>query len=135
MISATGSCKSLLAFLAGVQIWLEREGHTVGDYRTRTRADGRFTETKIPPGRYYIAVVRIQPADDFNADHVDIREGDVWELDYGLRTRSVTLSNRRRDISRRYVYRGGTRKHLAGGTWKEVQPQIPSNQAMQRTAR
>jgi len=111
--------------LAGVQIWVEREGRTAGDYRTRTRRNGSFTE-KIPrAGHYYIAVVRIQPADDFTADHVDIRDGDVWHLDYSLHTRTVMLINRRRD----------TRKQLAGGTWEEIVPsKKPSNQAMQRTA-
>jgi hypothetical protein len=108
--------------LVGVRIWVEREGYRVGDYRTRTRADGGFTRGNIPPGRYYIAVVRIQPADDFTADHVDIRDGDVWQLDYSLHTRTVTLGNRRRNIFRRYVYRGGTHKQLAGGTWEEILP-------------
>jgi hypothetical protein len=118
--------------LAGVQIWIEREGHSIGDYRTRTRPDGRFTRKKIPGGRYYIAVVRIQPADDFTADHVDIRDGDLWEVDYSLHARTVTLVNRHRNVFRRYVYRGGTRSHLAGGRWEEI-PQ-PSNKALQPTA-
>ena len=116
--------------LASVQIWVEREGHPVGDYRTRTRADGGFIRENIPPGRYYIAVVRIQPADDFTADHVEIRDGDVWQLDYSLHTRSVTLGNRQRNIFRRYAYRGGTRKHLAGGSWEEIAP--PKNHLTNR---
>jgi hypothetical protein len=74
------------------------------------------------PRRRSHAVVRIQPADDFTADHVDIRDGDVWELDYSLHTRTVTVINRRRDISRRYVYRGGTRNQLVGGGWEEIVP-------------
>jgi hypothetical protein len=41
--------------LAGVQIWVEREGGTVGDYRIRTRANGRFTKEKIPRRRPYSA--------------------------------------------------------------------------------
>jgi hypothetical protein len=115
-----------------VQIWIEHEGHNFGDYRTRTRPDGRFTRKKIPAGRYYIAVVRIQPAGDFTADHVDIRDGDLWQVDYSLHTRTVMLINRRRNVFRRYVYRGGTRRHLAGGKWEEI-PQA-SNKALQPTA-
>jgi hypothetical protein len=104
--------------LAGVQIWLTSEPYSEKrDFRTRTKADGRFSLVRVPSGKYSFSIVRIQSADDFT-ESVHTRPGDTLQIDQNLKRRIVTIRNG--SLVRRFEYLGSRSEGLAGGSWTET---------------
>jgi hypothetical protein len=109
--------------LENVQIWVTREPYSEkADFRTRTKANGRFSLANVPSGKYSISIVRIEGVDDFTAS-LQAQPGDTWQIDQDIRRRTVTI--RDKASVRRFEYLGSRSEGLAGGTWTETTHGLP----------
>jgi hypothetical protein len=109
--------------MQGVQIWLTREPYSEkADFRTRTKADGRFFIGNVSPGNYSFSVVRIDEVDDLTVS-LQVQPGSNWQIDHNLRRRIVTL--RSNTSVRRFEYLGSRSEGFAGGAWTETTNGLP----------